>query len=921
MYDNNEHLSTMTLTMMDWVRKRETDQYSIERLRGLYAELLVVVNIADNANLGRQRADTQPGQSPFRRHTTIPTHEGDDVHALKLVTAFKLLAATPAAGNDNGAAQAMRYDSSVATMAHAQKMEEHLVLLIRCIGEVVAYGDKPGTSFRSDPVFEYFCEKSMLSLLVAIAKAKPSTNSDLHPIVWSPIVKSEVLRVVSVLISNAQDGPSLYYLLSNNFVNELTTCMTPLRQWTDSALEIMTPFYVGLLKSLILQVAASPADIFTFLKTDLTFPVLSSTIEVATCPKTDATSRSACLNLLVTLLKIPHPQVRNWINNSENELHMISSFICTRLIDRYRQMAKLLLGPVVDHIRCNTMLIHLTDVRNQIDFMNQLLGSGIQAFNVCFCEAFLRSVVAVLLESIVPQKSRQFIPVGVSDIDVIPEPEGLAQLAVVFLVHMWSISYQPFTRMLAVALFHKNSTNLWKMAKYNAIQLDYALTRELNSIAQSIEGSYIANPYRQEILNILTGERGEWRFIPGSMLVEGALLSPALGGKLLSSFGLLPASMDSVKTTYPTSPLEEALASFILRKQITKSAVATMATERASATALSLFSQLFALHGATVAAIFPSSPLFKSIATAHGRFCDQALEARKKTGVSDLFVDFTQLAIRNRYPKLSRDPASRLQYGCVLNRFGFQALMMNPSILVRRFRTVGSNDVEDCRFAIQMALQFRATCRVIKSITVLSTDGTPSFPTTEWADDLLLTIGDLHEKPVTGTDLDLRGRMTFNFHSVIKNRAPPQKSPGKIGSASELILRSTSQLVLVLDPTDIFVVQPMGARRDVNRGTIVCGVSLRKVIAFASDEEWLHIAIRNMDDVGFLIKNGNMALHFDTVGTSLIVKQYLERSQNVLRAELKDQIEALFQERFLLSNETDNDLVKDPGSKKQEVQV
>jgi hypothetical protein len=57
-----------------------------------------------------------------------------------------------------------------------------------------------------------------------------------------------------------------------------------------------------------------------------------------------------------------------------------------------------------------------------------------------------------------------------------------------------------------------------------------------------------------------------------------------------------------------------------------------------------------------------------------------------------------------------------------------------------------------------------------------------------------------------------------------------------------------------------------------------------------------------MDDVGFLIKNGNMALHFDTVGTSLIVKQYLERSQNNLRGELKDQIEALFEERFLLSD-------------------
>jgi hypothetical protein len=88
------------------------------------------------------------------------------------------------------------------------------------------------------------------------------------------------------------------------------------------------------------------------------------------------------------------------------------------------------------------------------------------------------------------------------------------------------------------------------------------------------------------------------------------------------------------------------------------------------------------------------------------------------------------------------------------------------------------------------------------------------------------------------------------------------------------------------------------SRREVNRGTIICGVSLRKVIAFASDQEWLHIAIRNMEDVGFLIKNGNMALHFDTIGTSLIVKQYLERSQSILRGELKDQIETLFQERF-----------------------
>jgi hypothetical protein len=52
---------------------------------------------------------------------------------------------------------------------------------------------------------------------------------------------------------------------------------------------------------------------------------------------------------------------------------------------------------------------------------------------------------------------------------------------------------------------------------------------------------------------------------------------------------------------------------------------------------------------------------------------------------------------------------------------------------------------------------------------------------------------------------------------AVENRFPQPKLPDRVGSASEMILRSTSQLVLVLDPTDIFVVQPAG-RREVNRG-------------------------------------------------------------------------------------------------------
>jgi len=44
----------------------------------------------------------------------------------------------------------------------------------------------------------------------------------------------------------------------------------------------------------------------------------------------------------------------------------------------------------------------------------------------------------------------------------------------------------------------------------------------------------------------------------------------------------------------------------------------------------------------------------------------------------------------------------------------------------------------------------------------------------------------------------------------------------------------------------------------------------------------------------FSCSSGNMALHFDSAGTCLIVKQYIERSRNILRSDLGEKIQLLF---------------------------
>ena len=98
--------------------------------------------------------------------------------------------------------------------------------------------------------------------------------------------------------------------------------------------------------------------------------------------------------------------------------------------------------------------------------------------------------------------------------------------------------------------------------------------------------------------------------------------------------------------------------------------------------------------------------------------------------------------------------------------------------------------------------------------------------------------------------------------------------------------------MLVLDPTDMYIAKPYRSSEAENRATVVCSISLRSVIAAADDAEWLHVAVRH-EDVGSLIKNGNMALQLESNGSCLIVKQYLDRSRDILRHELLGKVSVL----------------------------
>ena len=78
--------------------------------------------------------------------------------------------------------------------------ETMVVEILRELAEMVVYGDN-----KSELLFDFFCEKNMLSLFVEIMWVQGCPNS----------IHIQILQTLSILIKCVKNDTSLYYLLSN----------------------------------------------------------------------------------------------------------------------------------------------------------------------------------------------------------------------------------------------------------------------------------------------------------------------------------------------------------------------------------------------------------------------------------------------------------------------------------------------------------------------------------------------------------------------------------------------------------------------------------------------------------------------------------------------------------------------------------
>jgi protein CLEC16A len=140
-----------------------------------------------------------------------------------------------------------------------KKYKEDLKDLIQLIIDYLIYGD----SNNEQPYFDNFCELDFMKEFIKASKTKYNE------------ILLQIIKSMSTLILSLTNQASLYYIFSNNFINDIITNDDIFLQ--ESNVDFLS-FYINFLKSLSMKINSTTIQLF-FQKEKGSFPLLENAIK------------------------------------------------------------------------------------------------------------------------------------------------------------------------------------------------------------------------------------------------------------------------------------------------------------------------------------------------------------------------------------------------------------------------------------------------------------------------------------------------------------------------------------------------------------------------------------------------------------------------------------------------------------------
>ena len=156
----------------------------------------------------------------------------------------------------------------------ASSATDRLVELIRSIAETLLWGEQ---NEDDSMMFDYFAEKGVMRIFVSLlnsATVAPSTTIFGSVSTGSRQITIQLLQTMSLLLLNVKRQTSLYFLLSNNAVNQLINNNNNL----DFSDEEILSYYISFMKSISLRLSSETINFFVNERTPNYFPLFSQSI-------------------------------------------------------------------------------------------------------------------------------------------------------------------------------------------------------------------------------------------------------------------------------------------------------------------------------------------------------------------------------------------------------------------------------------------------------------------------------------------------------------------------------------------------------------------------------------------------------------------------------------------------------------------
>ena len=956
------------------IEQQEKDEInSVDKLRSIYSTLLAAIAPTSQYNQFDLSLNTdeehenmnqvQNFRSNIKSMTSDIDQYQDEIsfeafhqpasNALESVQTWKSLAATQKleakpmddySFDDN--------EDAVAALIQARKLESRVVQLIKDLGEVVVYGEQRQNyvdtfsktmKHGNEAVFDYFCDKNMLALLVDIVLTNPSNEIQdedqeerYSGITWTAIVKAQVLQSITILISNTSDPKSLYYLLSNNYINEMIVSIIPLQQWKPEALDEILPVYISFLKTLTLKLTKAPelchffCDMYGQSSKLPTFPLMYAAVEVVSSPvhkdRSDDFVYSTALNIILTLYKLPGNEMKNVISELYMEQNMLIQHLSNELILRCDGLSKIL---ETDGEEQNKLLsMELTKLESSLVILNDLLWSCERSVTVGFCEHIIKAI----MQSSIIENFVEFHDSFMS-LDGNLSNSCCASIIVIskILEHM---DYVPLLKMVAVAVLHPYTPSSKQIEDMEISGKEFVMTPALNAIAQDeyvvvddaidasdfdnnidfsnagfkdstthivntptkdlsagMSISAIDNPCRDVIFKLMSGELGTRLFIAASMLLENAFLSKAVDDKtinklqIVSSFqkekNILHASLDLLFRSYSSSKVSLHESELYLR----------------SATALiykDLSTMLSGIKSMKSSSLQHNLDLLRSIDIALKYFASESMRMKNIFEVESMFTELVQQEISDLYSNVDTSSSNNI-YQCDLKSLNSKLKADFVSCIINRESKKELHQTKEARLIIRSFLLIQVLrdfySEVVASLNMASDVGDRwndnAYKISQYhpASNAIRSLGCLGYQSIVGTSEILDDRPYFVVEPSIgigfrsQSRDDSSDKTKRRQLADTILAKGHTKLILVIDEREVLVLR-QEAKDNMRNCTILLSTLLSNIIHMRDDYEALHIALKEVEDIGVLINKGNMVLRFEDGYECRHAKRVIEDSRS-----------------------------------------